>query len=116
MDEVHGVALGEGERLASEPADALSEGEVESLDMVCLSFFGTAQSTAILGFFCCLHMTTTHPTPAHHLLGRAKESLAPALREMNRATSHGLFLSHLMRVGRETPKILWMPRIEGRSL
>lgn len=42
VNEVHDVALGEGERLAGEPGDALPEREIEALDMVCFSFlFGT---------------------------------------------------------------------------
>ena len=38
VDEVHEVAFGKGKRLAGEAPDALPEGEVESLDMVCLTF------------------------------------------------------------------------------
>jgi len=37
VDEVHEVAFGEGEGLAGEPADALAQREVESLDMICFS-------------------------------------------------------------------------------
>jgi len=49
VDEVHGVAFGEGERLAGEPADALSQREIESLDVVCLPFLFGASAVLLVG-------------------------------------------------------------------
>ncbi len=49
MDEVHGVAFGKGERLASESADALAQREVETLDVVCLSFLLTTRPVLLVG-------------------------------------------------------------------
>lgn len=37
VDEVHDVAFGKGKRFSSESADALTQGEVETLNVVCLS-------------------------------------------------------------------------------
>ena len=41
-DEVHEEGFGEGEGFAGEAPDALAQGEIEPLDVVCLSFFFAA--------------------------------------------------------------------------
>lgn len=50
------MTFGEGKRLSSEPADALSQGEVEALDVVCLSVLLGTGSVLVLGHhaFLCL--------------------------------------------------------------
>lgn len=48
-DKVHEDGFGEGEALASEASDALAQCEVESLDVVCLSFFFAARLMLAFG-------------------------------------------------------------------
>ncbi len=171
VDEMHGIALGKGERLAGEPAHSLPQREVSAPDDGWAPFSaaggvvlgappgykwarrgqkhgslcnlaalcprtadtsnssGRLASTPPLVEFCgtaphestprsswCPHTTTVHPTPTHRLPERAGVSRATSVEAKNRARHHDLFLSHEIKVGRETPKTRCRPRIEGRSL
>ena len=46
---MHGVRLGEGERLAGQSGDALSQREVEAFDMICFSFLLGTGSVLLVG-------------------------------------------------------------------
>jgi hypothetical protein len=173
VNEMHKVALGEGEAFASEASNTLAQSEVKAFEVVgrplllllmelvsrddlsvsvpsihqrssdsaCSfeapyptrlgreSWSGLLASKPRLGVFCdtvpprsiprsscCQRSSTAHRVLAHRLVEQATGSLRAPVEAKIHAKHHGLFLSHLISVGRDTPKMRVMPRIEGRSL
>lgn len=78
-------------------------------------FFGTARSESKPRSFCCQRTTTIRRVRGRHLRGRIIRWLEAPVEATNPAKPHGLFLSHKISVGRETPNRRVIPRIEGRS-
>ena len=76
---------------------------------------GTGQSRSRSGSSCCPHSSTSRPPPVPQTVqGQATSPPVPSGGSFVDATP-GLFLSQALNVGRETPKMRPMPRIEDRS-